>query len=69
MKIKIDREKCTGVANCVGIAPDVFELDDENKAVIIDISSADEDTLWRAAKGCPKDAIIIEDDEGKQLYP
>ena len=69
MKVKVDREKCTGVANCVAVAPDVFELDEENKAIIIDIASTDEDTLWRAAKGCTKDAIIIEDDDGKQLYP
>lgn len=69
MKVIVDRGKCTGVGNCVAVAPDVFELDDENKAIVIDISSAGEDTLWRAAKGCPKDAVILEDDEGNRLYP
>ncbi|MBI4288463.1 MAG: ferredoxin [Chloroflexi bacterium] len=69
MRIRVDRDKCTGVANCVAIAPTVFELDDENKAVILDETSVDEDTLWRSAKNCPKDAIIVEDDKGKQIYP
>ncbi len=69
MRIRVDRDKCTGVANCVAIAPTVFELDDENKAVILDESAVDEDTLWRCARNCPKDAIIVEDDNGKQIYP
>jgi ferredoxin len=29
----------------------------------------DFDTLLEAAKSCPENAIIIEDDEGLQLYP
>jgi ferredoxin len=53
----------------VAIAPTVFELDDKNKAVVTDPDSVDEPTLMEAAESCPQDAIIIEDDEGNQLYP
>lgn len=69
MKVKVDRERCIGVGNCVAAAPTVFELDKSNKAVVLRPDSADEKTLMNAAESCPVDAIIIEDDDGNQLYP
>ena len=69
MKIRVDRDLCIGVSNCVAIAPTVFKLDEENKAVVLDPSSVDEDSLLEAAESCPENAIIVEDDEGNQLYP
>jgi ferredoxin len=69
MKVKVDRDLCIGVSNCVVIAPTVFKLDDENKAVVLDPGSVGETTLMEAAESCPENAIIVEDDEGNQLYP
>lgn len=69
MKIRVDRELCTGMAYCTGVAPDVFELDEEGKAVVLDASAVDDETLLEAAKSCPLDAIILEDDEGNRVYP
>ena len=69
MKVRVDRELCVGVGNCVAYVPTVFELDKENKAVVLEPSSVDADTLLKAAESCPQDAIIIENDEGHQLYP
>ena len=69
MKVKVDRESCSGVSNCVAFAPTVFKLDDQNKAVVLDPSSVDQETLMEAAKSCPENAIILEDDDGNQLYP
>ena len=69
MKVKVDRELCIGLSNCVAIAPTVFQLDDENKAVVRDPSSADDQTIMEAAESCPQNAIILDDDEGHQLYP
>ena len=69
MKVRVDRDLCIGVGNCVAYAPTVFTLDEENKAVILDPSSVDDDTLLEAAESCPENAIIVEDDEGNQLYP
>ena len=69
MKVKVDRELCIGVGNCVAIAPTVFKLDDENKAVVLAPGSVDRETLMEAAESCPENAIIIEDDEGDQLHP
>ena len=52
MKVKVDRELCSGVSNCVAIAPTVFKLNDQNKAVVLDPGSVDEETLMEAAKSC-----------------
>ncbi|HLC23974.1 MAG TPA: ferredoxin [Dehalococcoidia bacterium] len=69
MKIRIDRELCQGLGNCVAIAPKAFRLDAENKVFVADPAGADEKKLMQAAESCPYDAIIIEDDTGNQLYP
>jgi len=53
----------------VAYAPTVFQLDEENKAVVLDPFSVDDDTLLQAAESCPEDAIIVDDDQGHQLYP
>lgn len=69
MKATVDRELCVGLGNCVAIAPTVFELDEENKAVVLDLTSIDKQTLLDTAESCPMKAIIVEDDEGNQIYP
>ncbi|MFH1032612.1 MAG: ferredoxin [Chloroflexota bacterium] len=69
MKVKIDRELCVGLGNCVAIAPSVFQLDEENKAVVLDPASIDKQALLDAVESCPRKAIIVEDDEGNQIYP
>lgn len=69
MKVKVDRGLCIGVGNCVAIAPTVFELDNQNKAVVLAPGSVDEGTLIEAAESCPENAIIVDDEAGNQLYP
>jgi ferredoxin len=53
----------------VAIAPGVFQLDKQNKAVATDIESASQEKIREAAESCPLDAIVLEDDEGEQIYP
>jgi len=69
MKVRVDRDLCIGVGNCAAYAPTVFALDEENKAVVLDPSSVDNDTLLEAAESCPENAIIVEDAEENQVYP
>lgn len=69
VKVRIDRDACIGAANCVAIAPTVFQLDESNMAVVLDPASVSEDALWEAAEACPVDAVILEDDAGNQVYP
>lgn len=68
--MSIDRSLCIGAATCVAIAPKAWALDDEAKAIILDTADQETDeSLVEAAKGCPVMAIIITDQDGKQLYP
>lgn len=69
MRAKVDRDLCIGSAMCVATAPDVFELDDEGLSRVVDAEAGDEDLLREAAEGCPVQAVILEDDEGNQVYP
>lgn len=68
LKIVVDREKCQGIGACVGAAPDVFELDSEAKAVVINAEGADRDTILLAAEACPLEAILLFDGD-EQIYP
>lgn len=69
-KIKVDRGLCIGAAPCFAIAPKVFKIDNENKAVVVDEKGADDQTILEAAQSCPVNAIILVDEEtGKQVYP
>ena len=68
-KIIVDRELCIGPAPCVTVAPGVFQLDDDNKAYIVDPKGADDDTILLSAQSCPVQAIILLDEEGKKIFP
>ena len=68
--IEVDRDLCFGFGDCVDSAPGVFELDDENKSIIVDPDAQDRDTIMLASQDCPVDAIFIVDEEsGEQIYP
>jgi len=69
MKIEVKRGLCIGASACVAVAPDVYVLDDEMKAVVTNPKGADEATILESAKACPTLAIYIYDDDGKQVFP
>lgn len=68
-KIAVDRNLCIGAASCVVMASNTFELDAENKAVVKDPHGNSNDEIWQAAESCPTKAILLYDEEGKQVYP
>ena len=65
----VDREVCIGAADCVAVAPTVFRLDGKRRVTLLDPLSVDEKTIRRAAERCPTDAIILETEDGEQVYP
>jgi ferredoxin len=69
MRVRIDREKCVSAENCVVTAPTAFILDDDGKACLVDPGSISDDMLWMVAELCPTEAIVLETDDGEQLYP
>lgn len=68
-KIVVDRHLCIGAASCIAVAPGVFNLDGENKAVVYNDKGADDETILLAAKSCPTQAILLFDEDGNQLFP
>ncbi|MFY9265834.1 MAG: (4Fe-4S)-binding protein [Solirubrobacterales bacterium] len=70
IRIEIDRHLCDGFGDCLDSAPGVFDLDAENKSIVIDPDAQDRDTILAAANDCPVCAIFIYDEEsGQQLFP
>ena len=68
--IKVDRDLCIGAATCIAIAPKVYVLDSDAKAVIINTADEQDDAaLIDAARGCPVAAIFIDDEKGNRVYP
>lgn len=69
-KVKVDRHVCIGAASCVAISPSTFQLDQENKAIVLEKSTDSAETIMTAAESCPTKAIIITEVEtGKQVWP
>ena len=60
-RIEVDRSLCSGMASCVKIAPDTFDLDAEGLAVLSGIA---DDRAVEAAECCPLSAIAVFDEAG-----
>lgn len=68
-RIEIDRDLCIGAESCVVVAPEVFEMDAENKAILKNAAGSDDQTILMAAQSCPVAAILLYDEDGNQMYP
>jgi ferredoxin len=66
--VTVDRALCIGSGDCVDTAPDVFQLDDEDKAVVVDPDGAPVDDVIAAAGNCPVGAVFVAGENG-DLYP
>ncbi|NIJ11272.1 ferredoxin [Saccharomonospora amisosensis] len=63
MRIEVNRDLCEANEVCVGIAPAVFELDDDEELRIIqpDVPAAEVESVSRAVASCPKNALVVRD--------
>lgn len=62
MKVEIDYGRCEGHGVCVGLAPRVFELEDDDEQVRVSADAPDASLAGAvdlAAKRCPTQAIRI----------
>lgn len=59
MRAVVDRDRCEGNAFCVKIAPEVFELDDDEYAtVLVDpVPPEQEQLVEKAITDCPRAAL------------
>jgi ferredoxin len=68
IEVTVDRALCIGSGDCVDTAPDVFQLDDEDKAIVVDPDGASVDDIVAAAGNCPVAAIFVVGEAG-DVYP
>ena len=64
MKVNVDFDLCESNAVCMGVAPEVFEVRDDDYLYILDEKPGEElrPQVEEAARGCPKAAITISED-------
>lgn len=63
MKVRVDRDVCTGHALCFVQAPRLFVLDDDgfNQTPDIEVPTHLEQEAQAGAAACPERAIVIEE--------
>ncbi len=63
MRVVVDFDQCESNALCMGIAPEVFEVRDDDLLYVLDENPPEElrEKVLAAARSCPKAAIKIED--------
>jgi ferredoxin len=61
LRVEVDRDECEANAVCVGIAPEVFELDDDEVLHILVEQPPDElvGRVRDAVDSCPKRALFV----------
>ncbi len=62
MKVTVDPSRCEGNARCIGVAPGVFELGDDDQAHVRaeEVGEGLRPLMEQAARLCPRQAISLE---------
>jgi ferredoxin len=65
MRVAVDLSLCQGYANCIAMAPEVFDLDDDGLVKLLQVEPPAEfdDVVRDAVQLCPVQAISIAADE------
>jgi 3-phenylpropionate/trans-cinnamate dioxygenase ferredoxin reductase subunit len=60
----VDLGLCQGYANCINVAPDIFDLNDDDQVMLLraDVEAADQPRIEDAVHGCPVSALSIADE-------
>lgn len=63
MKIVLDRDKCDGHGMCEAMAPEYFELDDDDVLTVLNDSPEESEraTVFAAVQSCPALALTLQD--------
>lgn len=70
LTVEIDRTLCVGFGDCIDVAPELFEFDDEGIVTFrADASAVPRDRLVTACDICPVDALVLSDADGTRIVP
>jgi ferredoxin len=63
MRVVVDFDLCESNALCMGLAPEVFEVRDDDLLYVLDENPPEalREQVEAAVRACPKNAISIED--------
>ena len=64
VKVRLERSKCVGHAQCYAVDPDLFPIDDSGYSILEDheVKPGDEETTRDGVAACPELALILEED-------
>ncbi len=64
MKIRLDRPKCAGHAQCYAVDADLFPIDDEGYSVLEEhtVAPGDEQATRDGVNSCPELALFLDED-------
>ncbi|AKJ09706.1 ferredoxin [Streptomyces incarnatus] len=62
MKISIETDNCCGAGQCVLVAPEIFDQDDDGIVILLDPAPSDDarEAVEDAIAICPADVIQLE---------
>lgn len=65
MRIAVERDRCVAAGQCVLVAPDVFDQnEDDGLVILLDAEPVGQDeAVHKAAQLCPAQAIRVLDEE------
>lgn len=69
LTVEIDPDLCVGFGDCVDVSPGSFRLNGEDLAEFTAPEDVDRETLLRACRACPVDAITARDEDGEVVAP
>jgi ferredoxin len=63
MKVTVDHELCSGDALCVDVCPEVFQMNEDDQAIVLveEVPEEHQDAVREAAETCPEGCIYIEE--------
>jgi ferredoxin len=62
LTVEIDRSLCIGSGSCTGLAPEIFEIDEQNLVRFREeTTDIDAERLKEACAVCPVDALRVRD--------
>lgn len=65
-RIAADRETCIGSGNCLFYSGETFDLDEDDRVIIVDPSGDDPDRQRMAVQSCPSGALSFVDDHSEE---
>lgn len=70
LTVRIDRTRCIATTNCIKLAPELFELDDERIVTFtLEADHPDKEIVIEACDACPVDALSVFDASGRRIVP